>query len=182
MAKFFVEIGAADFDTLEPLAKQGWHGIVVEPIPHLYQKLVEQFEPYPVEVIQAAISDNDDQVEMAVARDDGSWLTGCSHVISDNHMGYKLSENIDRKYDFNERITVECMTLDLLLINMHRVDFMKVDAEGHENNIFLNYSFRVKPTMIKVEHKHIDDKVLARKLESNGYLVWTEKDDIYGII
>ena len=182
MAKFFVEIGAANFDTLLPLAQQGWHGYIVEPIPHLYDELVKQFEPYPVEVFKCAISDYNGEVAMAVARDDGSWLTGCSHIISDNHMGYKLSENPDRKYDFHERIGVDCVTLDALLKDVDHVDFMKVDAEGHENNIFLNYSFRVKPTMIKVEHKHIDDTVLAHKFRSNGYLVWTEKDDIYGVI
>ena len=126
------------------MAEQGWHGYVVEPIPHLYQKLVEQFDPYPIEVIQCAISDYNGEIAMAVARDDNSWLTGCSHVIADNHMGYKLSENPDRQYDFVERIDVDCMTLDTLLQDVHRVDFMKVDAEGHENNIFLNYSFRVK--------------------------------------
>ena len=182
MSKFFVEIGAADFDTLEPLAKQGWNGYVVEPIPHLYEKLVKQFLPYPVKVFQCAISDYNGDIAMAVARDDGSWITGCSHIISDNHMGYKLSEHIDRKDDFNERFVVDCITLDALLKEVDHIDFMKVDTEGHENNIFLNYSFRVKPTMIKVEHKHIDDTILSKRLEENGYLVWTEKDDIYGIV
>lgn len=181
MAKFFVEIGSANFDTLLPLAEQGWHGYVVEPIPYLYENLVDQFEPYPVEVLQCAISDYDGEISMAVARNDNSWLTGCSHVISNNHLGYKLSDHPDRKYDFADHIDVHCMTLDTLLKDVDRIDFMKVDAEGHENNIFLNYSFRVKPTMVKVEHKHIDDKVLSHKLKSNGYLVWTEKDDIYAI-
>ena len=75
-----------------------------------------------------------------------------------------------------------CVNINLKYISCKfHVDFMKIDAEGHENNIFLNYSFRVKPTMIKVEHKHIDDKVLSHKLKSNGYLVWAEKDDIYAI-
>ena len=61
------------------------------------------------------------------------------------------------------------------------MDLLKVDAEGHELNIFMNYSFKIKPRMIKVEHKHVSDTILARKLELNGYLVWTEKSDIYAI-
>lgn len=182
MAKFFVEIGTADFDTLLPLAKDGWCGVVVEPIPHHYKKLKEMFAPYAVDVRQCAVSDFNGEIEMAIAPDDGTWLSGCSHVVSDNHMGYKLSDHQDHKYNFKEKITVPCITLDALLHDAGHVDLLKVDAEGHENNIFLNYSFRVKPTMIKVEHKHVDDTVLARKLQSNGYLVWTEKDDIYGII
>ena len=32
MKKVFVEIGVCDFDTLEPLLKNGWEGYFVEPI------------------------------------------------------------------------------------------------------------------------------------------------------
>ena len=36
---FFIEIGVCDFDTLEPLANNGWSGIFVEPIKHYFDKL-----------------------------------------------------------------------------------------------------------------------------------------------
>lgn len=182
MVKFFVEIGAANFDTLLPLAQMGWSGIVVEPVPRLYEECKRMFSSYDVTVVQAAVSDYNGEIDFAVARDDGSWLSGCSHVVSNNHLGYKLSANPDRVNDFDERISVPCVTLDTLLQGVESVDFMKVDTEGHENNIFNSYSFRIKPLVVKIEHKHIDDKLLVRNLESNGYLVWTEKDDIYGVI
>jgi FkbM family methyltransferase len=181
MAKFFVEIGAANFDTLLPLAKAGWRGIVVEPTPHLFNQCVEMFLSYDVNVVQAAISDYSGQIDFAVARDDGGWLTGCSHVVADNHLGRKLSDHPLNKDNFNKRITVDCLTLDKLLSDVDSVDFMKVDVEGHENNIFNAYSFRIKPSFLKVEHRHVDDIHLKQTLEKNGYLVWTEKDDIYAI-
>lgn len=181
MSKFFVEIGAADFDTLLPLAKMGWSGYVVEPIPEMASRLEEMFDGYPVEIINAAVSDYNGSLEMVIARDDGSWLRGCSHVVSNNHLGFRLNEVPDRQGDFEQRITVPCFTLTRLLKDVQSVDFMKVDAEGHELNIFMNYDFRVKPKMIKVEHKHVSDEILRRKLETNGYLVYTEKDDIYGV-
>lgn len=181
MAKMFVEIGSADFDTCLPLAEAGWKGICVEPIPYLKKRISWIYKDYPINVIEYAISDVNGEVEMAVARDDRDWLKGCSHIISDNHIGYKLSTHPDRIDDFKEKITVNSMTLDDLLYDIKEVDFLKVDAEGHELNIFLNYSFNVKPKIIKVEHKHIDDIALSKKLEENGYLVWTEKHDIYAI-
>ena len=46
----------------------------------------------------------------------------------------------------------------------------------------MDYSFRIKPRFVKIEHKHVDDILLAKKLEENGYLVWVENDDIYGLI
>jgi len=181
MDKFFVEIGAANFDTLFPLAKSGWRGVVIEPIPKMALELRKIYQGTDVKVIQVAISDFDGEVEMAVARDDGSWLSGCSHIVSENHLGYKLSTNKDRQGDFEEKIKVKCFSLDSILQGIDRVDLLKVDAEGHELNIFMNYSFKIKPRMIKDEHKHVSDTILARKLELNGYLVWTEKSDIYAI-
>lgn len=181
MAKFFLEIGASNFDTLLPLAKAGWHGVVVEPVPYLADQLDEMFAEYPVEIQRVAISDHIGKIEMAVGRDDGDWTVGASHVVSENHLGARLSDYPDNHGNFDETIEVDCITLDRLLYNFDHIDFMKVDAEGHELNIFMNYSFKVKPKFIKVEHKHIDDVLLRQKLMTNGYLVWTEKDDIYGV-
>lgn len=181
MAKTFVEIGVAGFDTCLPLAKSGWRGIAVEPVPYLYEKVKKQYEGLNVHVANHAISNFDGFVEMAVARNDNDWLSGCSHVISDNHIGYKLSESPDRKGDFDEKISVPCITLDNLLSFTDRVDFLKIDAEGHELNIIMDYSFNLKPNFLKIEHKHVDDILLCSKLRKNGYLVWTENDDIYGL-
>ena len=182
MVKTFVEIGAAGFDTCLPLARSGWKGISVEPVPYLFERTRDQYKGLDVEVKNFAVSDNNGTVEMAVARDDGDWLRGCSHVVSSNHIGYKLSENPHRKHDFDERITVPCVTLNYLMSFVNRVDFLKIDAEGHELNILMDYSFILKPSFLKIEHKHVDDILLRSKLEENGYLVWTENDDIYGLI
>ena len=184
MIKRFLEIGSADFDTCLPLAQEGWHGISVEPVPYLFDRVKKQYEGHNVEIWNCAISDMNGSVDMAVGLDEG-WLSGCSHVISDNHIGYKLSSHPDNAESFKQIITVDCMTLDELLINTpsdQQIDFMKVDTEGHELNIFMNYSFRIKPRFVRIEHKHVNDILLAKKLEENGYLVWTENDDIYGII
>lgn len=180
MTKHFVEIGAANFETLLPLAKMGWSGIVVEPVPYLAEQLKEMFYGYDVTIIQKAVSDYNGEVELIVSNED-SWVTGISHIVSENHLGVKLSEEPENKNNFSETISVPCVTLDTLLNNYDHVDLMKVDTEGHELNIFMNYSFKIKPSLIKVEHKHIDDNILRRKLETNGYMVWTEKDDLYAV-
>lgn len=177
---FFVEIGTANFDTLLKLAEAGWTGIVVEPIPHLADDLRRMFSDHDVQIVQAAISDYDGRIDMAVARGDG-WQVGISHCVSDTHLGWRASDQEANRPIFTETISVQCMTLDRLLLEVGEVDLMKVDVEGHEINVFMNYSFRVRPRLIKVEHKHVDASILRRKLETNGYLVWTEKDDIYAV-
>ena len=69
MVKTFVEIGSADFNTCLPLAKSGWKGICIEPVPYLYERVKKQYEGYDVEVRNHAVSDNNGALEMAVARD-----------------------------------------------------------------------------------------------------------------
>ena len=51
MTKRFVEIGAADFNTCLPLAQSGWHGISVEPVPYLFDRVKKQYEGHTVEVL-----------------------------------------------------------------------------------------------------------------------------------
>jgi FkbM family methyltransferase len=178
---FFVEIGAANFDTLMPLVKNGWNGIIVEPVPGLAASLRDAAKGLPVEIIEAAVSDLNGEVEMMIASGD-DWVRGISHVVSNNHLGARLSDNPDNTRHFSDRITVKAMTLDTLLRETNSaIDFMKIDAEGHELNILQNYSWRIKPKTIKVEHKHVDDEALVRLLEAQDYMVWREVDDLYAV-
>jgi hypothetical protein len=38
------------------------------------------------------------------------------------------------------------------------------------------------PELIKLEHKHIDDVAMKTLLERQGYLVYTEREDMYAIL
>lgn len=181
--KTFVEIGAADFDTLQPLAEQGWYGFVVEPNPTLAVECRKIFAEYPrVTVHELAISDIDGEVEMVFSHGTG-WEKGISHVTSPNHLGERLSDYQENKHLFLKPEMVVSQTLDTFLDTVDsEIDFMKVDVEGHENNIFGAYSFRIKPTFLKIEHKHVDDRILGKYLTDAGYTIWVERDDIYAVI
>lgn len=182
--KFFIEIGSADFGTLEQLAQNGWSGIVVEPVPHFHNNLNRIFANKPVKVLQLAISDTSGKMPLIVSTGEG-WARGISHSVSPNHKGTRLSTLPGNQELFGETIEVDCITLDQL-VNMHvpdeiEIDFLKIDAEGHETNIIDAYTWNKKPHLIKIEHKHIDDLAMKATLEAQGYLVWTEQDDIYAV-
>jgi FkbM family methyltransferase len=190
--KTFIEIGTCDFDTNIPLIESGeWAGIMCEPAPTYFKNLedickdIKNKENLILENL--AISDYNGRLDFAVARNDhsieNSWQRGISSVVSDHHIGERLFDYDVNKNLIAETIEVPCLTLDDL-IHKHRVtsiDYLKIDAEGHEMNIINAYSWGIKPTIIKLEHIHIDDIYMANLLQEQGYIVYTEQRDIYAI-
>ena len=182
--KTFLEIGTADFDTLIPLAKKGgWTGYCVEPMPHHVQTLREMTSGIAVAVCECAISDRTGSIRMAVGGGE-QWATGANHVIDDNHLGGRLLDREPNEHLRVAEIEVECYTLDDF-IDFHKItdiDFCKIDVEGHELNILKDYSWRVKPKFIKIEHRHIIGNQLGVLLRPVGYTLFVEKYDIYAVL
>jgi FkbM family methyltransferase len=184
--KTFIEIGCADFDTLIPLAKKGgWCGWCIEPIPEHAKTLREASRCLPVGVIEAAISAFDGNVTMAVGGGE-DWARGASHVIDSHHTGAKMLEhpsNVALGLKVRE-ITVDCFKLDTFLLehDITQIDFMKIDVEGHEMEILNHYSWDVKPSILKIEHKHLSGNTLDKMLKRQGYSLFVETDDIYAIL
>ena len=107
-----------------------------------------------------------------------------SSIVAENHKGGRVFEyNNKSKTYLDKVIEVPCTRLDTLIYEnaITTIDFLKIDVEGHEMNIIEDYTWDVKPTFIKIEHKHIDDVKAVDILQSQGYLTWTEKEDIYAI-
>ena len=175
MKKVFVEIGVCDFDTLEPLLDNGWEGYFVEPIKKYADKITHNMS-------NCAISSYNGTMEMYMSNGlDGGWSKGISHAVV--QQGEKLLEYEGNQQFLDRKITVPCMTLQSYLKenNITQIDYLKVDTEGHEMDIFEAYDWRVRPTMIKLEHQHIDDIKMAKMLENQGYIVYTEGKDMYAI-
>ena len=190
--KTFIEIGTCDFDTNLPLIESGdWKGIMCEPAPIYFGNLKKQFEEIKnsenLILENLAISDYNGKLDFAVARNDhsveNSWQRGISSVVSDHHSGERLFDYDENKNLIAETIEVPCLTLDELIYKhkIESIDYLKIDAEGHEMNIIDAYSWDIKPTFIKLEHMHIDDIYMATLLQDKDYIVYTEQRDIYAI-
>ena len=171
--KVFVEIGVCDFDTLEPLLKNGWEGYFVEPIKKYADKITHN-------MTNCAISSYNGMMEMYMSNGlDGGWSKGISHAVV--QQGEKLLEYEGNQQYFDRKITVPCMTLQNYLKenNITHIDYLQVDVEGHEMDIFEAYDWSVKPTFMKVEHYHINDIKLSEMFQEQGYITFTERGDMY---
>jgi FkbM family methyltransferase len=148
---FFIEIGTADFDTLEPLARLGWKGIFVEPIGELLNNL-ERFDGCIYE--ETAILDyigttNIQYYDLDWAEE---WQRGVGNT--DESLN-NFNSNPQFKEHFRNK-EVKVTTLDALIdkYDVKRIDYLKIDIEGMEYKILQDYSWRVLPKKIKCEHIH----------------------------
>ena len=194
--KHFIEIGSCDIDTYLELIKGGkWNGIFVEPSP-VYRanlkKLISQIkESYNCIIEEAVISDHDGVIEFTTAKDTstksrklGTWRRGIGSVTSETHKGERLFDLGNNKDFIDEVLYLPCMTLDSLIekYKVKNLDYLKLDTEGHETNILDAYSWDIKPSIIKLEHTHIDDVYMSELLKSHGYMVYVEHSDMYAMI
>jgi FkbM family methyltransferase len=179
MNKFFIEIGSCDFDTCHPLLENGWSGIMVEAVPEIALSLPTHVN---LKIINTVISDYDGEIDFYVSNGN-DWVHGISHVAISNHKGTKLLEMTANKSFLKRKDRLPCITLDTLIADneIDHIDYLKLDVEGHETNIIESYSWKIKPTFIKLEHAHIDDIKMKSMLESQGYLVYNENRDMYAI-
>ena len=179
--KTFVEIGVSDFNTLEKLVDNGWEGYFVEPVKRYADKLRDK----NYNVSECAISSYNGDLKMYQSKeqtdDDMLWINGISHAV--DQKGTKLLE-LENNTDYVEDIIiVPCYTLDeyFRVNNITKVDYLKLDVEGHETDIMQAYNWSVYPTFIKMEHFHINDILMRELLESKGYIVTTEERDMYAV-
>jgi len=183
MTKTFLEIGTCDFDTLLPLCRNGWKGYFVEPIAEYALHVIEECSKINCDasVTCCAISNFDGEVEMWKSLEDGDWK-GMSHICEQK--GSTMLAHDANQHLKKEKIKVPCLKLDTYLdqMNITHLDYLKMDVEGHETDIIEAYSWRVKPTFIKMEHFHIDDINMKKILEEQGYIVYKEQADLYAVM
>jgi len=191
---FFIEIGVCDFDTLIPLADNDWEGICVEPIKYYIDKL-ERKKNICYEnscILPKKLIPENKQVDIKYwdpefinsKGDNGSWMKGVSNTDMNRNTfrcntGWKNYERISK---------VNALTLDELIdkYNVKEIDYIKIDIEGRDFDIIQDYSFKVKPRLIKMESKFLkgrgfSDEMVKSFFEEKGYIVYLEKTDLYAI-
>jgi len=85
----------------------------------------------------------------------------------------------------SKSITVKTVTYAQLLeqCGFTRVDYLKIDTEGHDLAILktVDFSAPLRPHLIKVEHKHCSLQEILSLLQANDYLCDVTEQDVWAI-
>ena len=166
---FSLNIGAMDgvlFDELIGYSTSyNFKGLYVEPIPYLFERLKNNIGEDGNLFENAAISEENGTIKMMTidqeAIDSGKvhpCFYGMSAVYPPKN-GLSSDGDKDVVEQYGKIIDVPCITLDTLLKkhNISSFDVLKIDAEGHDYQIFKQLNLGVyRPKVIRLEWVNLD--------------------------
>ena len=189
---FFIQIGSCDGKTGDPIyefvTNFGWRGILVEPVKHLFEKLLVTYADRKglcfENVAIAKESESKTIYRITSVTKNGSvpWYERSSS-FNKGHLLRQL-DTIRRHLPTAEIVEeqVSCRPFGYLIekYNVQAIDLLHIDAEGYDYEIIKMVPFgRIKPRMIFYESEHLipADKIACEKmLIANGYRLIRAKD------
>jgi FkbM family methyltransferase len=179
---FVVQIGANDGVAGDPLVEgfrtTRWSGLLVEPVPHLYEMLVARYRDRPgVRIERAAVSNYDGEAALyrlrTVPGESPEWFNQLATLDREVLLKHRSSiPEIDLLL-VEERVPT--VRLDTLLVRhgISRIDFLVIDTEGHDFEVLRTLDLaRFRPTLVMFEHQHLsegDKQAAYALLETAGY-------------
>jgi FkbM family methyltransferase len=193
---FFIQIGSNDGKTGDPIyeyvVKYGWRGILIEPVPYLYEKLKSTYAGRTGLVFEnIAIADEDGyktfyRVEENDEPGNPFWYdqlgSFCKEVVLKHR---HIVPNLE-KHLVSEQIP--CISLDSLLQKhgVSKLNLLNIDTEGYDYEIIKTVPFgRIKPYVILYEHKHLsghDKQACASLLTEQGYHILEIQGDTFAYL
>lgn len=176
---FFVQAGANDGRTDDPLnrliRRYHWRGLLLEPLPEVFKRLVETYRDEPQLILENA----------AVAPQDGTlslWTDRAHQGLMASFDRSKPATRIEASQLVE--IPVQARTFATLLRthDIHRIDLLQIDTEGFDFEV-LKMAMKEglpRPRLIRYEHLLLsqDDRAAAVELlAAHGYKMFRERSD-----
>jgi FkbM family methyltransferase len=188
---FFVQVGAFDGVTHDRLHAHvrdgGWQGVLVEPQPRLFAKLVENYSDLQgLTFVNAAIDrESGSRALYGVQDERGDPIDALAGLAS-----FSQQRLLDWQRQDGHRVEagsqigsvdVTCLAFEELLADTDYIDLLHIDVEGHDLELLKLFDFdRFTPPIVRFEHVHLsrsewDEAV--RLLARRGYRVLREEYD-----
>jgi len=180
---FFIQVGAMDGQLADPLHNFiktfDLNGIVIEPIPHNYEKLCKFYSGFDgIKTLNVALHSTEKTapIYMVDPKADYPYLIQAASSLDKNHVMCDI-DKINGSYDDIISVDVKCNDLKEIVEanNVKKIDLLQIDAEGYDFEIVKMIDFdKMKPTIIRYENERITVKESRECLEllaSHGYLI-----------
>jgi FkbM family methyltransferase len=157
---------------------RNWTGILIEPVPSLYQTLLSKNRN--VFSINCCIAKNRPQVAKFKVYD---ALSGREESMSDSHK--QRIKNEAKSANAFKTIYVPCFSLNTILkaLNVQKVDYFSLDVEGGEYDVLSSISFdSIDITTFTIEHNGETDRknmMIDYLMRKNYELTKQNNQDIY---
>lgn len=182
----FIQIGSNDGTNGDPIhdyvKANSWRGVLVEPIPYLYEKLKKNYQGYHHELKfeNSAISNRNGKMKFYRLKETAelnipSWYDQLGSFNKDVVLKHRNSiPNFDSLFmeDIVNAITIE----DLITkYSIEDVNLLHIDTEGYDFEILKYFPFsRFDVEVIMFEHKHLtlkDYKEAIKLLKLNQFVI-----------
>lgn len=166
---FFVEAGANNgilqSNTYFLEAIRGWHGLLVEPCPELYEECLKNRPK--AKVVQAALVSSD-YLEDKITLEFAGLMTSVNDESKNVHYSEELVQTgrkiheIEQGYSFEARARTLSSIFDEC--EGREIDFLSLDLEGFEVNALLGVDFnrhRPKYLLVEVRDRNAIERVIG---------------------
>jgi FkbM family methyltransferase len=191
----FIQVGSNDGVSNDPLfpyiKKNGWKGVLVEPIPHHCVELEKLHECNAnVSVCCAAISSHRGSTKFYTLNEEAKVLYP---ELKPTQLSSFDRNHIIKHYDgvledFIQEIDVNTLSLDDLIDDMgwSNIDLLHIDAEGFDFQVLMSLSLeKHRPKFIMLERWHLtqdDDLLMRDTLIKYGYSIREVYGDLLAIL
>lgn len=168
---YFLQVGANDGALYDPLRREilrrNWHGIMIEPVPDVFERLAANYDGYSrIALENVAVAAEEGERPFyhlrRVADPRAENLPVWYGALGSFHKEVILSHR-DLIPDIEGRLVtrnVQCRTINSLC-DKHgvvRADLIQIDTEGHDYEVIKLIDFdRLKPRLVLYEHHHLSD-------------------------
>ena len=189
----FLQIGASDGMTFDPIREHvlhgEWTGVLVEPVPYVFDRLVEGYSGVDrVAFENVAIADRDDVRPFFHFADVDRLPEGVPewYPVLGSFSREMLERAIERIPALEPMLVetrVECMTLETLRRKhgIDDLDLVVVDVEGHDHEVVAQLDLEaVRPRLLVYEEEHLppgEAERSRRRVEAAGYATLAESPD-----
>jgi FkbM family methyltransferase len=178
---FFLQIGANDGVSGDPIRKYitqfHWRGILVEPLPKVFAKLIENYKSEPQLLFEnAAIAKCDGVAKLYTTNEQG--IGSCQATLNQDI----LRKRVGYRAPIQE-LTIPAMSIPTLISKhgIKRVDLAQIDTEGYDFEIIkLIDEAQLRPTVLHFEHVHLsgdERRQCFSFLRARGYRLIKERID-----